>query len=92
MKTCSEKFGLLLAHLFLGERQALTVPGAAKLSGLRPREARVLLKILAREGVLCPGGPSWPTRERRPESTASRPWDVTARQGTRLRPLKGRSQ
>ncbi|OGR78629.1 MAG: hypothetical protein A2X32_05110 [Elusimicrobia bacterium GWC2_64_44] len=56
MKTCSEKFGLLLAHFFLGEREALTVSGAARLSGLRPREARVLLEILAQEGLLCAGG------------------------------------
>lgn len=57
MKTCSEKFGLLLAHFFLGEKEALTVSGAARLSGLRPREARMLLEILAHEGLLCTGRP-----------------------------------
>lgn len=55
MKTTSQKFGLLLAHFFLGKRQALTVSGAAKLCGLRAGDARALLEILAQEGLLCAG-------------------------------------
>jgi len=53
MRTSSEKVGLLLAHFFLGDREALSVSGAARLSGLRAAEARVLLELLAREGLLC---------------------------------------
>lgn len=58
MRTSSEKFGVLLAHFFLGDREALSVSGAARLSGLRAAEARVLLELLAREGLLCRSGTS----------------------------------
>jgi len=52
----SAKFGLLLAHFFMGDRAALTVAGAARLSGLKPEEARALLELLAEEGLLRRGG------------------------------------
>lgn len=55
MRTSSEKFGLLLAHLFLGDREALSVPGAARLCGLHTGEARALLELLAQEGLLRRG-------------------------------------
>jgi Fic family protein len=48
----SLKFGLLLAHFFMGDREALTVRGAARLSGLKPAAASALLELLAEEGLL----------------------------------------
>lgn len=52
----SLKFGLLLAHFFMGDRAALTVRGAARLSGLKPAAASALLELLAEEGLLSRGG------------------------------------
>lgn len=52
----SVKFGRLLAHFFMGDRAALTVAGAARLSGLKPAEARAVLELLAEEGLLLRGG------------------------------------
>lgn len=52
----SLKFGLLLAHFFMGDREALTVRGAARLSGLKPAAASALLELLAEEGLLSRGG------------------------------------
>lgn len=58
MKTRPEKFGLLLAHFFMGDKEAFSVSGAARLCGLGTGAARALLKLLAEEGVLRDEGTS----------------------------------
>lgn len=59
-KTCSEKFGLLLAHFFSGGRKALSLSGASRLSGLSSPQARALLQLLAREGLVRRAGAGGP--------------------------------
>lgn len=53
--TSSVKFGRLLAHFFLGDKQALSLAGAARLCGLKASEARLLLDLLSDEGLLRRG-------------------------------------
>lgn len=58
MRTTSERFGLLLAHIFMGDNEALSVPSAARLLGMRAEEAGAVLEVLAQEGLLCRGSNS----------------------------------